>query len=323
MLDRPVADVARFAVSFVATWVRGLLDPWRLGRSIASGAKGLAPPFAFLVVGLCALGMLMRLWRPLSAMPMHSVSSFVADFRVALGEVSVTHVVFATLPCVLVVAGGARLMSVLNPIRRPSFTNDRLVAAACYAVGWQAGFAALLMAVVVALEVAGSEPNGQMNDEVNDAAPWLALWAVAWGVLIVAPSVQQRLPQRWWATPVALMACVALSVGLLGASMGALHSNIDLKSADELHSKRLYDQWIGELQVNVLETRPLEEADSGAERFEMLVAYTNRTERLLVAPTPEVIQTPEKLSRKAGVTRLGVTLLAGAGSRRRVADRTG
>lgn len=312
MLDRPVADVVRFAGQVVTTWLTGLLDPWRLGRGAAAGGAGLAPPFAFLIVLLFTTGVSMRLWRAMEAVPLADDTSLLADLRVAVGEVSVSSAVLLTLPCVLIVAVGARLLSLAFG-GRGRFDEDRVVAASCYAVGWQAGVLTWLHAAFVAMQMAGYEPAGSMNDEINLAAPWVALFVTVWGGLIVTPALRDRLPTgRWWPTPLSLVAAALVTATTFVGAFGTLTASADLTAAAKLRIKRQYDQWIGELQVNVLNARPLVEAEpEGAPRFELTLACTNRSERLLVVPAPREIETATPYAEKLGPATLRITPVAG------------
>ena len=234
-------------------------------------------------------------------------SSLVEDLRVAVGDVSLTQAMLMTFPCVLLVAGGMRVLSLV--LRGPKrFEDDGLVGAACYAVGWQAGSVACIATVFVLLQVVGMNPVDTLFEVVNRYGNFVALLVMVWGGLILAPSLRGRLPvRRRWPMPVALTASVVVAGAALLGSMGTLMATADFGVAARARLDREADALFGDLQVDVLSAVPVDgESMEEAERFVLTVAYSSRAKGLLVVPPQEELSPPEEVLEKVGACRLRV-----------------
>ncbi len=306
MLDRPMGQVAQFAGRSATVWGRGLVDPWGLGSAIASGSAKLRTPFAFLVVAMFVTGIATRLWLSIEAVPASSEASLLSDLRSALDDVSLTRITLVTLPCVLIVAAGGYLLSRLVG-KQGAWREDRVVAAAFYAAGWQSLVMAVVCGLFMAMQAAGWEPTGALNDEMNQILPVVALVVVVWGALMVTPAMRARLScPRWWKSLLCLASSGAVGATTLVFSLWVLGESIDLREAARLADERQIetwrrenDLWIGQMQADVLQWRELPGvAVVGAERFELTVAYTSRVKQLLVVPRQEAFAANERFGKK-------------------------
>lgn len=284
MIDRPVGQAIAFLAWSLMFWGRACWRPWRVGREIAAGSPDLPPPFAWLVASLFVAGVCLRLLFAMLAVPATAEASLLDDLRQALGDVSLMDATLLTLPCVAIVALSVRIVSMaLGGSGR--FDSDRLIAAGCYAIGWQFFLLALVVVVLIAMEMAGMEPGGEMIDEVESMLPYLGVFLFLWGAMLLAPTLGGRLPGLGWVNAaVATTTAVLLTVPLLLVAVWTLGHSIDLKAADRLGSERTQLAWYGELDADLLEAAPLEGFPG---RFRLTVAYTSRSKRLLVIPRLE------------------------------------
>lgn len=290
MFDRPVAQLARFVGACVVLFFRALWRPWRIGREAADGALPTPPPFAWLAATLFTAGVTFRLWFAIEAAPVHEVS-FIADLRMAVGELSLPRVLMITLPCVLMVALCAALFSrILGSA--PRLDEDTLVTAACYALGWQFTTVALFFGCLIMMLMSRLESPGSLNDELNQGLPVVVLLAFTWGALILAPVMRRRLRgSGYWAWPVGLIGSGCFTAPLFITTLWVLGQSVDLHAAIQMAEARQERQWLGGLRVNLIDAR---ENQDGS--VEMTVAYTSLSDHLLVVPRARVFE-PETRGR--------------------------
>lgn len=286
MLDRPAAQVAQFVAASLTLWARALLKPWAVGRDIAAQSAWLPPPFAWLVLELFAAGVALRVFFAVQSVPASVEFSLLDDLRSGLGEVSLMSATLPTLPCVLIVALGARWVG--SSFGCPDRIDaDRFVSAACYAVGWQSGLVFVAFVGLIAMQLAGMEPSGQMSDEVDAAAPYAVAFMVLWGALLMGPTGRSLLPERTTVPALAAIASVILVAGPLSLfAIWTLGQSVDLRAADRIADSRQLRAQFGELGINVLETHSVEGLP---QRRQLVIAFTSRSDSLLVVPRPETL----------------------------------
>ena len=306
MLDRPVADVVRFSGRLVKTWFHGLIDPWRLGRRISNEPDSLAQPFAFLVVMLFTMAVSWRLlWAMLDVSFIDDDDlDILGDLSIAMEDISLMHMVLATLPCVLVVHLGAWLIGKFLQW----LSNGRkcqIQTVACYVVGWQAGAITAVFVLLILLQLYGYEPRGAMNDEFNDLLPFVALFIYTWGGLILLPSVlaQFNTTAVWKSTSLSVVS-MFVSVLFLTTSTITLAVNSDFKTVGLVQAERQIDRWAGDLQINKIDTKLLDAPD----RFEVTLVFNNRSDKVLVVPFPDEITSVKAAKVNRGIYQAEIVM---------------
>lgn len=284
MLDRPVAQTVAFVADSFGFWGAASLRPWRVGCKAVGTPRKAPPPFAWLVATLFVAGVSLRVFFALNAAPAADSTLLFDDLRTALAEVSLTGSVLVTLPCVLIVALATRCLSwVLGPVE--PWSEDRLVSAACHAVGWQFGVVALAFASLVALQVLGCEPTGRLNHLLNQLLPWVVGGTLLWGALLLGPSIADKLSvEGWSATVGGVFAALVFLAPLTTGALWTLGQSVDLRQAARVADQRQQRAWFGDLGVYVLSNRRVDGFD---ERSTLTVALTNRTEQLILLPREE------------------------------------
>ena len=299
MLDRPVADMVQFSGRLVQTWFNGLIDPWRFGKSIVHKPETLAQPFAFLVVMLFLLAVSWRLFWAIAGVSFIDDKDldFLGDLSIAMEDVSLMHVVLATLPCVLVVHLGAwlagKLLQWLSGNRK-----CELQSAACYVVGWQSGVIIAVFVLSIVLQLYGYEPTGAMNDEFNDFFPFVAMFVFTWGCLILLPSILSifECTNAFKSFSLSVVSMLA-SILFITTSLVTLNVNSDIKTMGRLQAQRQADRWTGDLQINKIATRLLDVPN----RFEVTLVFNNRSDRVLVVPFPDEITSDQEAGIRRGI----------------------
>ena len=285
MLDRPVAQVARFVGASLVFFLRGFYQPIRIGFDVARETTITPPPFAWLVGALFATGVTFRLWFAMMEVPPHVDESFIDDLRTAIGDLSMTRVLLITFPCVLMVALGAALFSRMLG-RKPRLDRDTMVTAACYAVGWQFCIVAMFFGLLIMVNVCwryyyGGMEEISLNDELNAGIPIVLLIAFIWGPMILTPVMRFRLPGHGVLTwPAGFVASAIFTAPLFVSTMWVLGQSVDLHAAAAIAQARQDRIWFGDLDADVLSTRE----HSNELRYEIVVAFTNRADRMLILP---------------------------------------
>lgn len=286
MLERPISDVVRFVLQCVRLWPLALVAPWRVGRAARSGSADLPPPFAWLVLMLFAAGVSLRLFFAIEATPGEIELSLTHELGRAIGEVSLMNAVLLTLPCVLLCAVLSRLASRLLGAA-PRIADDGVMRCACYALGWQAGLVAIGFATPIAMELGGMEPTGRWNGVFNQGLVVLITLGGVWGGLLLGPAVAQRLRTvTRMAVPVGSVVAAATTLPLAITCLWVLGQSANLSDAAAIADARQQRAWFGELDVDVLR---VERGPRVAKRPSLIVtvAYTSRSDRLLIAPRIE------------------------------------
>ncbi|MEO1496361.1 MAG: hypothetical protein AAFV43_04345 [Planctomycetota bacterium] len=280
MLDRPVAEIARFVLGCSRYWAHGLVAPWATANATLRGAGPAPPPYAWLVVMLFAAGVALRVFFAVEATPGMVELSFTEELRRAFGEVSLTHATILTLPCVVLCVAGARLASRL--LRgAPPVSRDGVVHGACYTLGWQAGLLAFSFVAPIGMELLGMEPTGRWNRAFNQGLLVVTTLGVLWGGLLLGPAVADRVRGRTtWRVVCGFVGALLVSAPLATASLWVLGQSVDLTEAARVADARQQRAWFGELDIDVLTARSL--GRDG--RVQLTLAYTSRADRLLVVP---------------------------------------
>ena len=301
MLDRPVADVVRFSGRLIQTWFRGLLDPWRLGKRIINEPETLAQPFAFLVVMLFTMAVSWRLlWAMLDVSFIDDNDlDILGDLSIAMEDISLMHMVLATLPCVLVIHLGAWLVGkFLQWLSRNRKCYNQTVA--CYVVGWQAGAITAVFVIMILLQLYGYEPRGAMNDEFNDLLPFVALFIFTWGGLMFFPSVISIFnTTAVWKSISLSVVSMGISILFITTSTITLAVNSDFKTVGRIQAERQVDRWAGDLQINKIDTRQLE----APEHFEVTLVFNNRSDKVLVVPFPDEMTSVKRAKVSRGISQ--------------------
>lgn len=289
MLERPVAEIVRFVMRCVRLWLTALVVPWRVGAAAIERNEKLPPPFAWLVLTLFAAGVSLRVFFSVEAAPALVEEGFADDLRRAWGEVSLTHAVMVTFPCVLVCALAARLASRICG-GAPRLLEDDIVRNACYALGWQAGLAAVAFVVPIGMELLGMEPTGRWNVAFNQSLLVLVTLGGLWGGLLLGPAVASRMKMPLTIrAPLGFGGAVLVSAPIAMVSFWLLGQSVDLRAAAAIADARQQRAWFGELDVDVLETCAVRTLD-GEPRLAVTIAYTSRSDRLLIAPRVELLK---------------------------------
>ncbi|MEM6655907.1 MAG: hypothetical protein AAF596_08905, partial [Planctomycetota bacterium] len=156
------------------------------------------------------------------------------------------------------------------------------------------------MAVLCGVFVATQTSDRDIVDTAVGAIVGLPL---LWSVLIVAPAVKRRQASgSWWAAPSSVITSAVVVVAISAASLQLLGRSIELGDAAKLGLEREFaaiqaelegddlaqgELWRRALQADVLQTRSLAPGVLGEDRFELTVAYTNRTDQLIIIPRQE------------------------------------